>query len=358
MKLSLSQMPKSYVQLAQRRRKYAWQERLTMKTLRSTLTLLIAFALVSISIVAGSAQAQNQQEQNQATPIMRGYRTGYSDGYQAGVSDSAKRAQREFRNKAEYDHADRAYNSTWGSVDDYRDGYRQGFEIGYNAGYDHKTFDSSVPSDLKPRTEDTSVQYPTDQNKTPGNKEPTNTPPNSLMIPRDTILRVELLNGVSTDASQKGDPFQARVLEPKNFEGAILDGHVEQVKRPGKAKGTAQLQLSFDQIKLSDGRSSKVSAQVIEVITNGSSEGVGKVDSEGGVQGRDSTKGDVQKVGAATGIGAIIGAITGGGVGAAIGATIGAGVGTAGVLSQRGKDIRLSQGQQLRIRTAGDAEFQ
>ena len=66
----------------------------------------------------------------------------------------------------------------------------------------------------------------------------------------------------------------------------------------------------------------------------------------------------MQKVGAAAGIGAVIGAIAGGGVGAAVGATIGAGVGTAGVLTERGRDIRLYQGQQLRIRTAGDAEIQ
>jgi len=339
-----------------------------MKTLKSTLTLLLAFALVSISF-AGIASAQDPQEQSQATAIMRGYRTGYSDGYQAGVGDVAKSAPREFRNKAEYDHADRAFNSAWGSVEEYRDGYRQGFEVGYNAGYDRKAFDSSIPADLKPRTEDTTVQYPTDQNKTPGNNDPTNaptnapanapnSPANASMIPRDTLMRVELLNNISTDASQKGDPFQARVLEPNGYQGAVIEGHIEQVKRPGKAKGNAQLQLSFDQIKLSDGRSSKMSAQVIEVIPNGGSEGVGKVDSEGGVQGSDSTKGDVQKVGAAAGIGAIIGLIAGGGTGAAIGATIGAGVGTAGVLTQKGKDIRLNQGQQLRIRTAGDAEFQ
>ena len=106
-----------------------------------------------------------------------------------------------------------------------------------------------------------------------------------------------------------------------------------------------------------DGRSSRMSAQVIEVVRNGDNNGVGKVDTEGGVQGRDSTKKDVEKVGAATGIGAVIGAIAGGGVGAAIGATIGAGVGTAGVLTERGKDIHLYQGQQLRIRTAGEAEI-
>ncbi len=293
---------------------------------------------------------------------MRGYRTGYSDGYQAGVSDVAKNAPREFRNKTEYDHADRAFNSAWGSVEEYRDGYRQGFEVGYNAGYDRKAFDSTIPADLRPRTEDSTVQYPIDQNKTPGRTDPNNTPntatTNASMIPRDTIMRVELLNNLSTDASQKGDRFQARVLEPGTYKDAVLDGHIEQVKRPGKAKGNAQLQLSFDQVRLADGRSSKMSAQVIEVIATGSSEGVGKVDSEGGVQGQDSTKSDVKKVGGAAGIGAIIGLIVGGGSGAAIGATIGAGVGTAGVLTQKGKDIRLNQGQQLRIRTAGDAEFQ
>ena len=106
------------------------------------------------------------------------------------------------------------------------------------------------------------------------------------------------------------------------------------------------------------GRSSRFSAQVIEVIPNGGSQGVGKVDSEGGVQGQSSTKGDVQKVGGAAGIGAVIGLIAGGGAGAAIGATIGAGVGTAGVLTQRGKDIHLDRGQQLRIRTNADAEVQ
>jgi hypothetical protein len=87
-------------------------------------------------------------------------------------------------------------------------------------------------------------------------------------------------------------------------------------------------------------------------------DGVGTVDPEGGVKGRDSTKDDVSKVGAATGIGAIIGAIAGGGKGAAIGAAIGGGIGTGGVLSQRGKDIRLPRGQRLKIRTATDTRLQ
>src|SRR5262249_35969136 len=156
---------------------------------------------------------------------------------------------RDFRSKPEYTQADRAYNSSWGALDEYRDGYRQGFEAGYGAGYERRPFDSSIPPDLKRKgqTEDSNVSYPTDANKQPDSSA-SNAGPNVAEIPRDTIMTVELLNGVSTDASQKGDPFQARVIEPKEYQGATIDGHVADVKRPGKVKGTAQLQLSFDNL--------------------------------------------------------------------------------------------------------------
>jgi outer membrane lipoprotein SlyB len=97
---------------------------------------------------------------------------------------------------------------------------------------------------------------------------------------------------------------------------------------------------------------------VIEIVDMGNSSESGRVDSEGGVKGRDSTKDDVTKVGASAGVGAIIGAIFGGGHGAAIGAAIGGSVGTAGVLTSRGKDLRLERGQQLKIRTANETRIQ
>ena len=122
-------------------------------------------------------------------------------------------------------------------------------------------------------------------------------------------------------------------------------------RRPGKANGRALLQLDFDQIQMAGASDwQPFSAQVIEVLPSGETN-VGDVDPEGGVRGRSSTKDDVAKVGAGAGIGAIIGGIAGGGKGAAIGAIIGGGAGTAGVMTQRGKDIRLEPGQQLRIRS-------
>src|SRR3989442_10516338 len=98
-----------------------------MKTLRFTLTFLIALALPAVPL--WSVSAQDPQTQNQATVLMRGYRTGYSDGYQAGVNDLANHSARDFRGKVEYEHGDRSYSSSYGKLEDYRDGYQQGFEV-------------------------------------------------------------------------------------------------------------------------------------------------------------------------------------------------------------------------------------
>jgi hypothetical protein len=340
--------------------------------MKKQIPLILAFVVLiaALPVFSTSVAAQDPQSQPQASSLMRGYRAGYSDGYPAGVRDSANHADKNFRVKDEYQQADRAYSPNFGSLDEYRNGYQQGFEQGYNDGFDRRNFDSSIPTDLKVRESNDSSQAPVMTNTSRPADNSNNAPDNStnatanpgastpLTIPHDTIMRVELMSNLSTDASQQGDRFEAKVLEPKEFEGALLRGSVTRVQRPGKVKGTAELQLSFDEIRLPDGRAAKMSAQVIEVLQTGTSDGVGKVDPEGGVKGKDSTKSDVTKIGAATGIGAVIGAIFGGGSGAAVGATIGAGVGTAGVLRERGKDIYLYQGQQMRIRTAGNAEIQ
>jgi len=295
--------------------------------------------------------------QGQTTALERGYRTGYSDGYTAGFKDVSDGAARNYQNKEDYQRADRSFNDVWGPVEDYRDGYQQGFEAGYAAGYERQQFNSSLPSGLRRRGHagtvgvDVNVNTP-DNTDVPSNADNTVAASGSLAIPRDTILALELLTPLSTDASQRGDRLQARVIEPVEYAGYIVDGRVAQVRRPGKVKGVAELQLAFDQIRSTDNRTATLHAELIEIVPMGGEDT--QIDSEGGVRGRDSTKDDAAKVGAASGIGAIIGAIAGGGKGAAIGAIIGGGAGTAGVMTQRGKDIRLERGQHLKIRTSTD----
>ncbi|HEU0252671.1 MAG TPA: hypothetical protein VFR12_06520 [Pyrinomonadaceae bacterium] len=323
-----------------------------MNYLKLPLVVLLSICVSGLlAIVPAGAQGQT-------TALERGYRTGYSDGYTAGFKDVNDGAARNYQNKQDYQQANRSYNDVWGPLEDYRDGYQQGFEAGYAAGYERAQFNSSLPTGLRRRSDQSSMdgttvpantEVPVDAD---GNVQPTGT----LAIPRNTILALELMTGVSTDVSQRGDPLQARVVEPAQYAGYIVEGRVSQIKRPGKVKGVAQLQLSFDQIRSTDNRVATLRAELIEITPMGNDEP--EIDTEGGVKGRDSTKDDAAKVGAASGIGAIIGAIAGGGKGAAIGAIIGGGAGTAGVMTQRGKDIRLERGQHLKIRTSADTGVQ
>ncbi|MDT7542723.1 MAG: hypothetical protein QOE33_2627 [Acidobacteriota bacterium] len=351
---------------------------------------LAALALVATSLTVLPAPLHNDtpletadttaSAAQQFGALERGYRTGYSDGYQSGYSDSVNSRPRDYRGKEDYQRADRVYLAAYGSLEDYRDGYQQGFEIGYGTGFDRQGFDSSVPTTLRRRgatTTTTSTPRNTggppviqrdDDNK---RRDPAttiddqagarNAPVNAggtVEIPGDTRLRIELLNNISTDVSQRGDHFEARVVDPAQFADAVVTGHIASVRRPGKVRGSGELQLSFEEIRFADGRRANLSAQVIEVVQTRTDSDTGEVDPEGGVHGRSTTKDDVTKVGAASGIGAVIGAIAGGGKGAAIGAIIGAGVGTGGVMTSRNKDIRLQRGQQLMIRTSADTRIQ
>jgi hypothetical protein len=326
----------------------------------------VSFLAVTL-IPWASLAAKTPSTLNQSTALERGYRTGYSDGYNAGFKDVSDGSARDYQSKEDYQTAERSYNQVWGPVEDYRDGYQQGFEAGYAAGFERQPFNSTIPTGLSRRSlpdpntnSSTAPATTTAPDNVPGSNVPgsNTTMSAAIFIPRNSMMLVELQSGLSTDSTQRGDRFQARVLEPREWEGAIAEGRVTLVKRPGKVKGVAELQLTFDTIRFPDNRIANFSADVVEIVQMGSSDGVGSVDPEGGVRGKDSTKDDVSKVGAATGIGAIIGAIVGGGKGAAIGAGIGAGVGTGGVMQQRGKDIRLERGQQMRIRTATETRVE
>lgn len=330
-------------------------------------------ALLGIVFASGARLATpvSNAAQGQSTALERGYRTGYSDGYSAGSRDLADKGARDYRTTSDYQRADRNYNEAWGTIEDYRDGYQQGFEAGYNAGYDRRQFESTIPTGLSRRgavgpapvnnDPDDTIERPTQSVPDNGNvAAPVSTssgPNGPFVISRDTILVVELQSSLSTDATQRGDRFQARVIEPREFSGAIVDGRVTRVKRAGKVKGTAELQLAFEAIRLPDGRTAGFNAEVVDIINTGRDDS-GTVDSEGGVRGRSSTKDDISKVGASTGIGALIGAVIGGGKGAAIGAAIGGAASTGSVLSKRGEDVRLSRGQQLKIRTSSETRIQ
>ena len=381
-----------------------------MKLTKSFLFAFLSFSLFSVSLTILTPVLASAQDTKIA--IQRGYRTGYSDGYMSGYRDSIDNTAKSVEKHNEYARADRAYLRDYGSLEDYRDGYQQGFEGGYSSGYEKRSFDSALPVNLnkrgviavktpvetapaapvveepqpitsttvaetaapietapvtpttEPATEnaatvaDTSSSIetapaavtPIAYNPAFANRE------GAITIPTDTELIVEILGDINTENGAAGDKFQARVVSPNELNGAIIEGRISKIQKPGRIKRRSELSLSFDRIILSEQRWSNFNAIVTEVLPR-KGDNVRSVDTEGTVEGQSSVKSDSIKVGATTGTGLVVGAIAGGPVGAAVGAGVGAAFGVGAVVVERGKHIRINKNQQLRIKSVYDTQI-
>ena len=388
-----------------------------MKLTRSSLIFALMFSLVSVSFPIFTAQTVFAQDARVA--MQRGYRTGYSDGYMSGYRDAIDNSSKSYDRHGEYVKADRAFAKEYGSVEDYRDGYQQGFESGYDTGFDKRAFDATIPGNLNKRgiiaakttvgentttetivkekspTEtviETTVTNKTEEpvvtrveptvenaptytnNQTTGT---TDTDANrqspvmttrteselsavnngtTILIPRDTELIVELLDDINTDRNREGDAFKARIIAPNELSGAVIEGRISKIQKPGRIKRRAEMVLSFDRVVLTENRWSNFSAVITEVLPK-KGDNVKRVDPEGTVEGKRTLKEDSIKIGATTGTGLVIGAIAGGPVGAAVGAGVGAAFGVGAVVVERGKHIRLDKDQQLRIRSSYETQI-
>lgn len=363
-----------------------------MKLTRGLLALSFGFALILPTIYVPFGPSVNAQIQDAA--LQRGYRTGYSDGYMGGYRDMLDGQDKAYERHAEYGVADRAFNKEYGSLEDYRDGYRQGFRAGYETGFDKKTFESVIPAGLSRKGVEP-VLIPAVQNDSPSSADKSvpsdvktddaqtvpavapadNSAPNAsndpqpvttkstfrddgtiMTIPKDTEIMLELQDDIGTQTTRAGERFTAKIISPMELDGAVVEGHVEKVQIPGRIKGPAEIQLSFDRLVLNDNRWSNFNGVLTEVMPI-KGDNVKRVSNEGTAVGQNSVKGDVIKIGASTGTGAGIGAIAGGPVGLAIGAGVGAAFGIGTALVDRGKHIRLNKNQQLKIRSGYDTQI-
>jgi hypothetical protein len=154
-------------------------------------------------------------------------------------------------------------------------------------------------------------------------------------IPAGTKLSVALLDGVSSDKSQAGDPFMASLTQPVIVNGKTVlakgtkvRGRVVDATESGRVKGLASLELMLTEI-VRNNKAIEISTKPYTAVA------------------KKSTKRDAAVVGGAAGIGAAIGAIAGGGKGAAIGAAAGGGAGTGTVLATKGNEVRFGPEQLL-----------
>lgn len=174
----------------------------------------------------------------------------------------------------------------------------------------------------------------------------------AITLPAGTTIRVQLDNTLSSKANETGDRFTADVSEPVFVRGeevipsgSTVEGRVSMVKKPGRAKGIAEIRLTPETIRTPDGTTYSISAS-LEDAQGGP--GVKVKDDEGTLEGQGkSKKRTAEETGIGAGAGAGIGAIADGGAGALEGAAIGAGAAVIRNVLKRHKDIVVPSGTEL-----------
>jgi hypothetical protein len=174
---------------------------------------------------------------------------------------------------------------------------------------------------------------------------------NEFLVPNGETIVATLDEGLSTKSARDGQAFTATIQQPSRFQGATLTGQVSNLQRSGRITGRSEMTLTFDTLRLRDGRSYRF-AGILQSVRNTDGEVV-NVDNEGSVRDSNQTTKTAQRTAIGTAVGAIIGGIAGGGKGAAIGAILGAGGGAGSVYVQGRDDLDLNSGTELTIRSSG-----
>src|SRR5262249_44166990 len=89
--------------------------------------------------------------------------------------------------------------------------------------------------------------------------------PTTTLVPAGTELRVRLNRTLSSKDARVGDKFTATVVNPSRYEEAKINGHISSIKKSGRVEGRTSMSLSFDSIRLVDGRDGAMRAEVVRV---------------------------------------------------------------------------------------------
>src|SRR5215813_3802549 len=169
-----------------------------------------------------------------------------------------------------------------------------------------------------------------------------------LPIPVESEIKIRLEKEIDTKESRDGDRFTATVISPSRYADATIDGHIAKINKSGKLTGKTELALSFDRIRLRNGESGRMAAQVVKVYGEDSAK---EVDEEGNVKSGSKGKTTAVRTGGGAALGAIVGGIAGGGKGAAIGAAVGAAAGAGSTYIQGSNKVKLERGTEILIKT-------
>ncbi|WP_124849719.1 hypothetical protein [Acidipila sp. EB88] len=164
-----------------------------------------------------------------------------------------------------------------------------------------------------------------------------------------TNIRVRLLQALSTQQTQDGEPFRGQVANDVYKDGRVviplgseLRGRVTQVSQGHRLGAHATIRLRPDAVILPDGTAYHLMAQAIST-----SQANTRTDQEGGIQPTMHVAKDLAEYGAGAGGGAIVGGVLGGPVGAGAGALVGAGIVTTHMLLQKPQSAHVEQGSEV-----------
>lgn len=169
-------------------------------------------------------------------------------------------------------------------------------------------------------------------------------PPIIKTLPAGTALDLAFLDALSSETSQLGDAFRAKVVHDVRWDGvvvvpagSIVHGEITAVESLKKIGGTAKLGLHFSELELPGGNV--------------------PIDATISQQGKSETKKDAATIGGSAAGGALLGRILGKNTkGAVIGAVVGAAAGTAVAAKTKGQPVEINPGAELPIELAQSLE--
>ncbi len=273
------------------------------------------------------------------------YDQGFTEGEISGRSDNHNNGGYDYSKWPEFLLAGKGFDETKHDAEVYRVAFRRGFKDGYENGYNNP-----VP-DLKRAATGEAAGM------TPGSADLPDSP--DWIIPGGSRFIVRILDPLSTEFNSQGDKFTAELTEDIELaedvvvpESSRVYGIISRLKRAGRIRGRAEMELQFNRIEISRGYSLSLNAEMAGLILD-SRQGVESAD--GTATRKSGVKGDLGRIGASAGIGALIGVITGGnGSRVGSGAVVGAAGGLVGTMLTRGDDIHLLAETEVIIRLVDD----
>ncbi len=157
---------------------------------------------------------------------------------------------------------------------------------------------------------------------------------------QDTQIQVELMNGIGTGSSHKGDLVSARVIGPAALQGDTVEGKVENV---GQGGGKAVLKFSFETLRHA-GQAVPISSEILSIAN---SKGQAAVDENGNAIRNNPAP--AKPAGIAR-TGGALGGLIGGRKGAAVGAASRAADAVMSIdLASDGTSITLAPGSRITL---------